>query len=150
MFLNTCLMSAHAEKIIFFDPDIKVFNPISFLYEELDVSSIILTPHICTPIVFDNKKPDENHFLNFGIYNLGFIGLKKDEETKKFLSWWKQHTYHKGYIDVYKGIFVDQLPVNLATIFFKNVKVLNSVLDLTWRPGIFMKDIYHKKVKNIL
>jgi hypothetical protein len=131
--LNTCVkprifeylfIERNADKVIFFDPDIKIFNSISGLYDELESSSIILTPHICTPIPLDHKKPAENHFLNFGIYNLGFIGLRNNAECKKFITWWKERTYNQGYIDVYKGIFVDQLPVNLVPVFFNNVKIL--------------------------
>jgi hypothetical protein len=114
----------NAGKIIFFDPDIKIYNSIAGLFDELDNSSIILTPHICTPIPLDNKSPAENHFLNFGIYNLGFIGLKTGDECKKFIAWWKERTYAQCYIDVYNGIFVDQLPVNLVPLFFENVKIL--------------------------
>ncbi len=133
--LNTCVKpriieylfnDRNADKVIFFDPDIKMYDSIRGLFDELDNASIILTPHINTPIPFDNKKPTENHFLNFGIYNLGFIGLKNNEECKKFIDWWKKHTYNHGYIDVYKGIFVDQLPVNLVPVFFKNVKILDN------------------------
>jgi len=134
--LNTCLkprvfeylfIERNADKVIFFDPDIKIFNSFSNVYDDLEISSIVLTPHICTPIPIDNKKPAENHFLNFGIYNLGFIGLSNHPESKKFITWWKERTYKLGYIDIYKGIFVDQLPVNLVPVFFKNVKILEHM-----------------------
>ncbi len=121
------------EKVIFFDPDIKIYHPISRLFDELNDSSIVLTPHICTPIPWDSKKPAENHFLNFGIYNLGFIALKKNKESGKFIAWWKERTYSQCYVDVYNGIFVDQLPVNLAPIFFSEVKVLLN-LGLNMAP----------------
>ena len=113
-------------KALYFDPDIKIYNSIDNLFHQLEISSIILTPHICSPIPLDGKTPAENHFLNFGIYNLGFIGLKKNEETGNFLNWWKGHTYTQGYIDVYKGIFVDQLPINFAPIFFGYVSVVDN------------------------
>ncbi len=134
--LNTCVKprvfeylfnERKFERAIYFDPDIKIYNSFAGLFDQLKTSSIILTPHICTPIPFDNKKPTENHFLNFGIYNLGFLGLQNNEESKKFLTWWKAHTYAQGYIDVYKGIFVDQLPINLVPLFFKNVEVIESM-----------------------
>ena len=133
--LNTCVKprafeylfnERKVEQAFYFDPDIKIYNSITGLLDQLENSSIVLTPHIYTPIPFDHKKPTENHFLNFGIYNLGFIGLKNNEESRRFLSWWKGHTYTRGYIDVYKGIFVDQLPVNLVPIFFRDVTVIKS------------------------
>lgn len=120
------LNERNAEQVIYFDPDIKIYSSFVNLFIELQNSSVILTPHICTPIPMDDRKPAENHFLNFGIYNLGFIGVNNTEESKKFIMWWKNHTYKQGYIDVYKGIFVDQLPVNLAPIFFKDVKIISN------------------------
>jgi hypothetical protein len=112
---------------IYLDPDIRVYQSMDFLQEELQQHNILLTPHICTPIVFDGQAPSENTFLNFGIYNLGFIAVANSREALRFLWWWKAHTYRQCYIDVYKGIFTDQLPVNLAPIFFNDVKVLRGM-----------------------
>ncbi len=134
--LNTCLKprafeylleERNIEKVIYLDPDIKLFQPIDFLFEELNKSSILLTPHIYTPIPIDGKQPSENKFLNFGIYNLGFLGLRNDEEAKKLVYWWKGHTYKQGYFDEAKGIFVDQLPMNHVHIFFNNVLILQDM-----------------------
>ncbi|MDQ2719287.1 MAG: glycosyl transferase [Bacteroidota bacterium] len=120
------LKERNASKVLFFDPDIKIYNSISFLFDELESCSVILVPHICTPIPMDQKTPSENHFLNFGIYNLGFIGLRNSAKSLRFISWWKDHTYKQGYVDVYKGIFVDQLPINLAPVFFEDVKIMKN------------------------
>ncbi|RFM27817.1 hypothetical protein [Deminuibacter soli] len=133
--LNTCLKpriieylftERGEEKVIYLDPDTKLFSSPAFLYQLLDNTSILLTPHIYTPIPLDNKTPGESTFLNFGLYNLGFIGLSNTSETTEFIRWWKNHTYQQGYIDVYKGIFVDQLPINHVPIFFKNVHILHN------------------------
>lgn len=113
-------------EVLYFDPDIRIYNSIDFLFQQLKSFSIILTPHICSPIPLDGQTPTENHFLNFGIYNLGFLGLKKSEVSANFLAWWKGHTYTRGYIDVYKGIFVDQLPINFAPVFFKDLAIVES------------------------
>lgn len=111
---------------IYLDPDICVYASLSSVEMEFTDFSVLLTPHIYTPIPFDDKKPDEATFLNFGIYNLGFIGLKKKDQVNSLLSWWKNWTYEKGYIDVYNGIFVDQLPMNYAPVFFRDVKILQD------------------------
>lgn len=138
--LNTCLKprvfeylfsNRKADKVIFLDPDIKLFNSFEEIYVKLSKSSIVLTPHICSPIPIDNKTPGESMFNNFGIYNLGFIGLSTSVDTLSFLEWWKGHTYKQCFIDVWNGIFVDQLPINHAPIFFKNVEImLNPGLNM--------------------
>jgi len=115
-----------ATNVIYLDPDIKIFKSLTRLYESLNSSSIILTPHIYTPIPIDNKKPGENTFLNYGIYNLGFIGLRNDEEANRFAAWWKNRTYLKGYFNPSDGLFVDQLPINHVPIFFNNVEILDD------------------------
>lgn len=116
-----------ASKLIYFDPDIQIFSELTVIYNKLDEFNIILTPHICTPISLDGQTPGENMFNNFGIYNLGFIALVNRPEVSEFITWWKTHTYQNCYIDVWNGVFVDQLPINHVPIFFPKVYV---TLDL--------------------
>lgn len=113
-----------AEIIVYLDPDCKLYNGLREVYESLKDRSIVLLPHIYTPIPIDGKTPGENVFLNYGVYNLGFIGLRNTTETQNFLSWWKNTTYSLGRIDVENGIFVDQLPINHVPLFFNGVKIL--------------------------
>lgn len=115
------------DKAIYLDPDICLYHSLQGIERELSYNSILLTPHIKTPIPLDNKMPNENLFLNYGTYNLGFLGLKRDDNSLKFLRWWKAHTYENGYISPAKGVFVDQLPMNLTPIFFDGVKVLTHL-----------------------
>ncbi len=110
----------------YFDPDIYVYSSIGMIREELGNKEIILTPHILNPIQIDNIQPNENLFLKFGIYNLGFIAVKKSENVNRFLEWWLGHTYHTGAINLSLGQFVDQLPINLVPIFFDNVAILKD------------------------
>ena len=115
-----------AAKIIYLDPDIKIFKSLDTLYHDLDQFSILLTPHIYTPVPIDAKKPGENTFLNYGIYNLGFLALKNDSTARDFAAWWKNRTYQEGYSKPAVGLFVDQLPINHVPIFFKGVRVLEN------------------------
>ncbi|MDI3318632.1 hypothetical protein [Pinibacter soli] len=133
--LNTCvkpkvfqylIRERNAKKLVYFDPDIKIYSSLVELELLLNENNILLTPHVLTPIPFDNSAPSENLFLNYGIYNLGFAAIKDSAETLAFLSWWKDHTYKKGFKDVLNGIFVDQLPINLAPIFFKAVYIVRN------------------------
>lgn len=115
------------EKVVYLDPDIFVSHSLSELENYLDHYSILLTPHVNTPIPLDGKQPSESLFLNYGIYNLGFIALNNDENSSALVKWWKNTTYTQGFVSVCNGLFVDQLPMNLAPLFFKGVKILREM-----------------------
>ena len=134
--LNTCIKPAvfeylfnqtAEEKVIYMDPDTKIFGSMSAFEDLMGHTNIILTPHILTPIPLDGKTPGETAFLNFGVYNLGFLALTKSEETDRFIVWWKERTYQQGYARVADGLFVDQLYVNLVPLLFKNVHIFRNM-----------------------
>lgn len=111
--------------IIYFDPDIQILNNFILLEKYLEKDDVLLTPHILNPISVDDFIPSENLFLNYGTYNLGFIALNpKSKNALDLLEWWEDKTLKIGYSRVSDGLFVDQLWINLAPIFFKNIKVL--------------------------
>lgn len=120
-----------SDKVIYFDPDICIYNKLDPVIEQLDENQIILTPHILSPITEDGRYPDDNAFLKFGVYNLGFLGARNGPETTKMLKWWKDHTFLKGYINLQKGQYTDQLPMSLVPILFHNVNILRH-------PGLNM------------
>lgn len=114
-------------KIVYFDPDIKVFYSLSNLFKLLNQYDILLTPHINSPILRDGYKPSENLFLNYGLYNLGFIGLNpQKEQVNHFLNWWEERILRDNRNNLAEGYFVDQLPINLVPIFYENVKILKE------------------------
>lgn len=112
-----------ADIVVYLDPDICVYNRFTIIEEELSKSDIILTPHILTPIT-DEYKPAEQHFLNYGLYNLGFIALKRSSIADEFIVWWKERLTYLCVSDICNGLFVDQLWVNLAPVFFEQVNIL--------------------------
>ncbi len=120
-FINTL----KASEIFYLDPDICIYQPFDELSLLLESNDILLTPHILTPIPLDGKTPFENDFLNFGLYNLGFLGLKVTDNTISMLRWWKERTYTYGYHQLAKGLFVDQLWMNLVPILFKRALVID-------------------------
>ncbi len=132
--LNTCIKPRMFEylfsrrnvgSIVFLDPDIQVFQAMNDLQKILENYSIVLVPHIYTPIPVDGKTPQESNFLNYGIYNLGFIAVKNTTISVQFIRWWKETTYNFGFFSVKDGLFVDQLPINLVPIFFDEVYIMD-------------------------
>lgn len=115
------------EKIIYLDPDILVFQPLTTIYSLLDKNDIILTPHCITPIDEDDYKPSEQNFLLSGVFNLGFIALKNTIESHKMLKWWEKRCLNLGFNEAQTGLFVDQKWMNLCPCLFENVYILKNL-----------------------
>ena len=114
------------DSILYLDPDILVTHPLDDLYEELKKADIILTPHLDKDYPDDGLMPDDGHIMRSGIFNLGFIGLRKSDSTGEFLSWWKHKLYDKCVIDTPAGYFVDQKFIDLASVLFPNITIIKD------------------------
>jgi len=122
-FMKYLLQRFALEKLIYLDPDIFVYNPLTPVFEVLDTANAVLTPHVTTPID-DGKRPNEQDHLYNGTYNLGFIGVKRSEETERILSWWERRCLDHGFSEGRTGLFVDQKWMNLAPGLFEGVAIL--------------------------
>jgi hypothetical protein len=158
--LNTCLKPFYLKyftknnsdltHLMYFDPDTLVFGNLEDIENELTVNKeIILTPHILNPIPLDDKLPSESIFLNYGLYNLGFIGIKNPKNNLSFFEWWGERTYKIGYDKVAQGLFVDQLWMNLTPLFFDNT-VISKNLGLNMAPWNLHERIITKSQNKIL
>ncbi len=115
------------DQIYYFDPDIEIFDSFETLVTILNTNNIVLTPHLLSPIFDDlETAPSESFVLNAGVYNLGFIGLKKSKETQKMIHWWSDKCEKNCYMKHAKGIFVDQSWISHVPIFYENVHVLKD------------------------
>lgn len=112
-----------AQFVHYFDPDIIIYRPLTEIENGLKDHSLFLTPHTLQAYPDDACGPNERGLLNTGLYNLGFIGTKRSETTHHFLQWWKDRLFDQCYIDLANGMFVDQLWVNFAPLFYEDVFV---------------------------
>ena len=118
------------ETAIFIDPDMVAYGFLSPVYEALSDGTIVVTPASTTPIL-DGHRPDDIEFLRVGVFNLGFIALKRCEEVRRFLRWWSDRCLGEGFHETQSGVFVDQKWVNLAPCYFEGCRILKD-------PGINM------------
>lgn len=136
--LNTCVKASYfrylfrnnpdAHYIYYFDPDIMVFDKLIDLEIEFENHDFILTPHILKPLEISENRPNEYDFLNYGIYNLGFLGLRNSEQiTDSFLPWWEERTLKLGFIKPNNGLFVDQIWFNLVPLFYDKIKIIRHL-----------------------
>jgi hypothetical protein len=115
---------SNEDKFIYLDPDIKVLSPMTELIELLDNNDIVLTPHLCEAeghidAVMDN----ELCALQHGVFNLGFLAIRRSQEAQSFINWWTSRLAMFCYDDIPRGIFTDQKWIDLAPCFF-NVYIL--------------------------
>ncbi|WP_448665244.1 hypothetical protein ACG3SL_21265 (plasmid) [Sphingomonas sp. CJ20] len=105
-----CFMHGFAdgyEKCIYMDPDIFVVDDLALITRELDDSAILMTPHLCLPALGEGPRRDRG-ILATGTYNLGFLGLRSDHETDRFLQWWHERLREQAFNDHYNALYTDQ------------------------------------------
>lgn len=115
------------DHIYYIDPDIFFYQSPMELEKEWGSSEILLTPNLVE--LPEKTVTGELASLRHGINNLGFIGVKRGENSSRFLSWWKERLRIYCKIDKCRGIFVDQKWIDLAPLFFEKIK---SVKHLGW------------------
>lgn len=109
--------------VIYLDPDIFLFDRDVFLEEIKNLKgSVILTPHILTPIE-DNFRPNDYHMLQAGTFNLGFMAARRCDEALMFIRWWADKLATRCYSHVEASLFTDQKWCDLAPSFLPNLTI---------------------------
>ena len=115
------------DKIMYLDPDIKVFSSLEALSDKLDTYDILLTPHLLSMEESDTAIQDnEISTLKHGIYNLGFFAAKTSGQGLEFIQWWAARLRKYCFDDIPNGLFTDQKWCDLAPAFFSNLHILRD------------------------
>ena len=110
------------ERVVYFDPDIKLYGSLDAVLARLDDAEIVLTPHL-TGELDDGKHPSELSILQSGSYNLGFIALRRSEETRRFVAWWQRKLLRDCVVDIPRGLFTDQKWIDLVPGMYRGVTI---------------------------
>jgi hypothetical protein len=122
-FMAHLFMRFSLERLIYLDPDIYCYAPLTPVFDALETSDAVLTPHLTTPLN-DTKTPGEQEMLYNGTFNLGFIALRNTPNSFALLSWWEHRCLKLGFSEGRTGLFVDQKWMNLAPGLFERVAIL--------------------------
>ena len=123
--LQYLLTHTNHQKFCYFDSDIFIFGSLKAeVWDQLDLYSVLLTPHLC-------RLPDNDQdlvwrdlaVLQHGVYNGGFIGIRRCPETEEFLRWWGSRIIPCGYKRLEEGMNCDQRWLDLVPGFALNVQV---------------------------
>ena len=115
------------KKILYLDPDVKIFSHLSLVENLLDKYDIILTPHLLEPEntiegFLDNELSASKH----GIFNLGFFATSERKNAKKFLEWWSSRLKNFCVADTATGLWTDQKICDFVPAFFENYYILKN------------------------
>jgi hypothetical protein len=120
----TRLLDLGAEAVVYLDPDIAVFHPLTSLEQRLESASVLLTPHQtaandAAQAIIDN----ERGALLYGVYNLGFLAVRNDDAGRAFADWWAARLREACFDDVAAGLFTDQKYCDLVPALFDRVAI---------------------------
>lgn len=95
------------EKIIYFDPDIYVFSPLTKIFKVLEDHDMALTPHVAG-VHPCYQGEDEWAICVTGIYNLGFCAIRNTPKVSLIMEWWRERLMNQAFCDRTVGTFTDQ------------------------------------------
>lgn len=125
--LKRLLAEPDCDAVIYLDPDIAVFGPLTPVADLLTEHSVVLTPHQLQPEETEIGVADnEIGSLGYGVYNLGFVGVANTAEGRAMADWWTARLDMWCYDRRDIGVFVDQKWCDLIPCFFPGTYILRD------------------------
>lgn len=102
--------------ITYVDSDLYFFSNADSVYDEIGDHSIAIIEHRFTPKLHSK--------VCYGIYNVGLLSFRRDENGVNALRWWRDKCNEWCYDRVEEGRFADQKYLDDWPIRFKNLIIL--------------------------
>lgn len=112
--------------VVYLDPDIEVFSPLTEIEERLGDSDIVLTPHVSRPLPEDGASPTMLDVIRKGQFNLGFLGVRSIPENHQLMSWWHSVLIEGADCNEQRGTFTDQFWAAALVSFAQKPHILRS------------------------
>ena len=107
---------SEVDLITYLDADLFFFASPAPLFEELGIGSIAIIGH--------RFPPHLRHLETYGIYNVGWLSFRRDENALTCLRWWRERCIEWCYDRAEDGRFADQKYLDDWPSRFQNVVVL--------------------------
>jgi hypothetical protein len=116
----------HEQMLVYLDPDVLVLQPFDELRRVQRSAAVVLTPHTLAPYPDDGLRPSESGMLVTGVFNLGFLGLRRTPETHALLAWWASRLREGSSVDLARGSFTDQKWADLVPAYVGSAAILRD------------------------
>jgi hypothetical protein len=125
------LLARGYDYVMYLDPDCWVReDPAQLVRILAKDKSVAVVPHTTSPAKTKEEiRLIETSSLKHGIYNLGFLLVKNDDNGRIFARWWADRLHDFCFIEFEKGIFTDQRWFDLGVGYFPFIQV-------SWHKGI--------------
>lgn len=114
------------QRVIFIKQESLVLGRLDTMLDALQQASIVLTPHLLEPLRGNKRIDRELAILQAGTYNGGIIGLSADDNSRNFLTWWRERLTLNCRHDVAAGLHYEQRWLDLVPHIFNGVQVLRD------------------------
>ena len=119
------LAQAGVSSVVYLDPDIFVYRPLTEVREGLARAPLVLTPHLTRPLRGD-ANPNDHVILTSGAYNLGFMAVRNEPQIEALLDWWAEKLRFDCRVDFAAGLFTDQKWMDLAPGLVSDLALLRT------------------------
>lgn len=151
--MNALINSREFEKIVFFDADIYCVSSLRKIWDSLDSSALLVSPHTVSPYPDDQYEPDDSSAIMHGYINGGFFAVNTTDSNSCVAIRWLHETVIRRLFYIPEiGLYGEQTWISALPWYFPNtVSVLkwSSIniaywnmyeRDLTYDEAFFSKN----------
>jgi hypothetical protein len=125
-FLLAYLIRRGFTKVVFIKQESLVLGNLLSMVECLDTASIVMTPHLLTPLDGADRISRELNILQSGNFNGGILAVAAGRETERFLEWWQDRLRTHCRHAVAEGMHYEQRWLDLVPAIFGGVHILRD------------------------
>ncbi|WP_321879273.1 hypothetical protein [Paraburkholderia bannensis] len=125
--LRHVLADANVETAHYVDGDLRFYASVDVLNREFGTGDILLTPHYLLPFPDDGRKPGVLTLLRGGVFNAGYVGVRRSRTGLAFLDWWAGRVSLYGRNEPRLGMAGDQRWLDLVPALFPSCRILRHV-----------------------
>ena len=129
-----------SEWVTYLDGDLFFFDSPEKIFGELENAAFGIIPHRYTPAV--------QHMRRYGVYNVGWVGVRNDPDGSAAVKWWREKCIEWCYDYVDGDRFADQGYLQELSSRFPRVRVIENIgANLApWNIGNYHVEFRDNKV----
>jgi hypothetical protein len=120
------LLAKSYDQVLFLKLETLVLGELDPLFIELNLRSVIVTPHLLFPDISVANINQEVDVLQAGVFNSGIVGFRNTTEALMYLNWWGQKTKSQCFRDISIGLHFEQRWLDFITSFIIDLGIVRN------------------------